>query len=357
MDDDIATLRAEIDALDRQLLDLLNRRATFAQQIGEYKQRHNQPVFRPEREREVIAKVQGANPGPLHGDGISAIWREIMSACRALEARQQVAFLGPEGTYSEQAARQFFGSSCAFLPCADLDEVFRSQLSGASAYAVVAIENSTEGAVARTLDLLLAHPVLLCGEISLAIHHNLLRKCAGTDGIQAVVAHPQALAQCRQWLDAHLPGIERRAVSSNAEGARLAAQDQSLAAIAGEQAASQYQLHTTAARIQDEAQNRTRFVVLGTQTPPPTGRDRTSLILSVPNRAGAVFEMLKPLAEHGVSMSRFESRPARSGAWEYFYYIDLEGHKDDPQVSKALEVLRQACAFYKNLGSYPIWKE
>ena len=357
MDVDIAPLRAQIDALDRELLDLLNRRAAFARQIGEHKHRHNQPVFRPEREREVIAKVQQANAGPLHSEGIAAIWREIMSACRALEARQQVAFLGPEGTYSEQAARQFFGSSCAFLPCADLDEVFRNQLSGASAYAVVAIENSTEGAVARTLDLLLAHPVLICGEISLAIHHNLLRKRSGIDGIQAVLAHPQALAQCRQWLDANLPGIERRAVASNAEGARLASQDDALTAIASEQAASQYLIHIAAERIQDEARNRTRFVVLGTQTPPPTGHDRTSLILSVPNRAGAVFEMLKPLAEHGVSMSRFESRPARSGGWEYFYYIDLEGHQDDPQVRKALEVLRQVCAFYKNLGSYPIWQE
>ena len=357
MDADLTPLRTQIDALDRQLLDLLNQRASLAQRIGEHKQRLDMPVFRPEREREVIAKVQQANAGPLHDTGIAAIWREIMSACRALEARQQIAFLGPEGTYSEQAARQFFGSSCAFLPCADLDEVFRSQLSGASAHAVVAIENSTEGAVARTLDLLLAHPVLICGEISLAIHHNLLRKRAGTDGIRAVLAHPQALAQCRQWLDAHLPAVERRAVASNAEGARLAAQDETLAAIAGEQAASQYQLHVASARIQDEAQNRTRFIVLGTQTPQPTGRDRTSLILSVPNRAGAVFEMLKPLAEHGVSMSRFESRPARSGTWEYFYYIDLEGHQDDPPVRQALDELRRACAFFKNLGSYPIWQE
>ncbi len=357
MDTDLTPLRERIDAIDRQVLELLNQRARHAQDIGLHKHRFGLPVFRPEREREVIAKVQQANTGPLLSDGVMAIWREIMSACRALEARQQVAFLGPQGTYSEQAARQFFGSSCNFNACTDLDEVFRSQINGSSAFAVVAIENSTEGAVARTLDLLLAHPVLISGEISLAIHHNLLRKRPGIDGIRAVLAHPQALAQCRQWLDAHLPAIERRAVSSNAEGARLAAQDETLAAIAGEQAASQYLLHVAAARIQDEAQNRTRFVVLGAHTPQPSGRDRTSLILSVPNRAGAVFEMLRPLAEHGVSMSRFESRPARSGAWEYFYYIDLEGHQDDPPVRQALDELHRACAFFKNLGSYPIWQE
>ncbi len=357
MDADLTPLRDQIDALDRQLLKLLNQRAQLAQEIGQHKHRHGLPVFRPEREREVIAKVQQANAGPLQGEGVAAIWREMMSACRALESRQQVAFLGPEGTYSEQAARQFFGSSCSFVACADLDEVVRSQLSGSSAFAVVAIENSTEGAVARTLDLLLAHPVRICGEISLAIHHNLLRKHAGVDGLKAVLAHPQALAQCRQWLDAHLPTVERRAVSSNAEGARLAAQDTRLAAIAGEQAANQYQLHIAAARIQDEAQNRTRFVVLGGQPTQPSGHDRTSLILAVPNRAGAVFGMLKPLADHGVSMSRFESRPARSGSWEYFFYVDIEGHQDDPQVARALEALRESCAFFKNLGSYPIVRE
>ncbi|MHB1667551.1 prephenate dehydratase [Thiomonas sp.] len=357
MDTDLTPLRDRIDAIDRQLLELLNQRARHAQDIGQHKHRAGQPVFRPEREREVIAKVLQANAGPLLSDGVTAIWREIMSACRALEARQQVAFLGPEGTYSEQAARQFFGSSCSFAACTDLDEVFRSQLSGSSAFAVVAIENSTEGAVARTLDLLLAHPVQICGEISLAIHHNLLRRHDGLDGVAAVLAHPQALAQCRQWLDKHLPGVERRAVSSNAEGARLAAHDASLAAIAGEQAASQYALQVAAPRIQDEAQNRTRFIVLGGQPTQPSGHDRTSLILAVPNRAGAVFGMLKPLAAHGVSMSRFESRPARSGAWEYFFYVDIEGHQDDARVARALDALRQSCAFFKNLGSYPIGRE
>ncbi len=355
--DDIQGLRDQIDAVDRELLALLNRRAQLAQRIGEHKHRLQLPVFRPEREREVIDKVRRANSGPLRDDGVAAVWREVMSACRALEARQRVAYLGPEGTYSELAARRFFGSSCDFVPCADFDEVFHSQLAGATDFALAAIENSTEGAIARTLDLLLVQPVRVCGEISVPVHHNLLRRESGLHGIDVVLAHPQALSQCRQWLDAYLPGVERRAVASNAEGARLAAEEPRLAAIAGEHAAALYALQVVARHIQDQAQNRTRFIVLGTQQPQATGDDRTSLILAVPNRAGAVFEMLRPLATHGVSMTRFESRPARSGDWEYYFYVDIEGHADDPPVRAALDALRGGCAFFKNLGSYPVWRD
>ncbi len=350
----LTPLRDQIDDIDRQILELLNRRARLAQQIGVHKHRLGQPVFRPERELAVVRKVQQANTGPLLGPGLAAIWTEVMSACRALEATQRVAYLGPEGTYTELAARRFLGSSCELLPCADLDEVFRMQIGGAASHAVVPVENSTEGAVARTLDLLLTQPAHLCGEISLPIHHGLLRRVPGLQGLRAVLAHPQALSQCRQWLDAHLPGVERRAVASNAQGARLAAQDDALAAIAGEHAAALYGLQVAASRIQDEVGNRTRFVVLGAEAPERSGRDRTSLILAVPNVAGAVFRMLQPLAEHGVSMSRLESRPARSGAWEYVFYVDLEGHADDPPVASALQALQRDCALFKNLGSYPV---
>ncbi len=352
--DTLAPLRERIDAIDREILDLLNRRARLAQQIGEHKHRLGLPVFRPERELAVVRKVQQANPGPLHAASLASVWTEIMSACRALEGVQRIAYLGPEGTYSEQAARRLFGSSCEFVACADLDEVFHSQLSGSTSHAVVPLENSTEGAVSRTLDLLLSQPAQLCGEISLPIHHNLLRLRDGVDGLRAVLAHPQALSQCRKWLDTHLPGVERRAVSSNAEAARVAAGDDTLGAIAGEHAATLYGLRLAATHIQDEVGNCTRFVVLGAETPGRSGRDRTSLILAVPNVAGAVVAMLRPLAEHGVSMSRFESRPARSGAWEYMFYVDIEGHAGDPNVAAALEALRAHCAFFKNLGSYPI---
>ncbi len=350
----LAPLRDQIDAIDREILELLNRRARLAQRIGEHKHQLGLPVFRPERELAVVRKVQQANAGPLRDTSLAAVWTEIMSACRALEATQRVAYLGPAGTYTEAAARRFFGAGCEFVPCADLDEVVRGQLGGACSHAVLPIENSTEGAVARTLDLLLSLPVHICGEISLPIHHNLLRLRPELQGLRAVLAHPQALSQCRQWLDTHLPGVERRAVASNAEASRLAAQDDTLAAIAGEHAARLYGLQLAATRIQDEIGNRTRFVVLGAETPASTGHDRTSLILAVPNVAGAVVAMLQPLAAHGVSMSRFESRPARSGAWEYMFYVDLEGHAEDPPVAAALAALRAHCAFFKNLGSYPI---
>ncbi len=352
-EDDLLPWRERIDAIDRQILDLLNERARAALQIGQLKARQGLPVFRPEREREVQARLQQHNAGPLQPAGVSAIWREIMSACRALEHPTRVAYLGPAGTFSEQAAQQFFGSSAQGVPCASIDEVFRSHLAGDSEFAVVPLENSTEGAVARSLDLLLEHPVNICGEVVLPIRHHLLRSVDGTVGIAAVVAHPQALAQCAGWLRSYLPHAELRAVASNAEGARLAAKDATLAAIAGEQAAALYGLQQVASAIQDDPRNTTRFVVLGATRPAPSGRDRTSLILSVPNRAGAVYALLKPLAEHGVSMTRFESRPLRSGLWEYAFYIDIEGHQDEPRLAAALAELRQASAMYKCLGSYP----
>jgi len=352
--DELTVWRERIDAIDRQILALLNERAQAAQQIGHIKQRLGLPVFRPERERQVIDTLQAHNAGPLRNAGISAIWREIMSACRALEAPLRVAYLGPAGTFSEQAARRFFGSSVQGVACASIDDVFRSHLGGESEFAIVPVENSTEGAVARSMDLLLAYPVHLCGEVSLPIRHFLLHQTPGLQGIDVVAAHAQALAQCAGWLRSHLPHAELRPVASNAEGARLAAADPRIAAIAAEQTAALYGLHIAARAIQDEAQNTTRFVVLGAAQPQPTGDDRTSLILSVPNRAGAVYELLKPLAQHGVSMTRFESRPARSGQWEYAFYIDIEGHQDDPDVASALRELQSVCAMYKCLGSYPI---
>ncbi|MGE0072604.1 MAG: prephenate dehydratase [Thiomonas sp.] len=352
--DELTAWRERIDAIDRQILALLNQRAQAAQQIGHIKQRLGMPVFRPERERQVVDTLQAHNAGPLHNAGVSAIWREIMSACRTLEAPLRVAYLGPAGTFSEQAARRFFGSSAHGVACASIDDVFRSHLGGESEFAIVPVENSTEGAVARSMDLLLAHPVHLCGEVSLPVRHFLLRQTPELQGIDVVAAHAQALAQCAGWLRSHLPHAELRSVASNAEGARLAAADARIAAIAAEETAALYGLHIAARAIQDEAQNTTRFVVLGAARPQPTGDDRTSLILSVPNRAGAVYELLKPLAQHGVSMTRFESRPARSGQWEYAFYIDIEGHQDDPEVAMALRELQSACAMYKCLGSYPI---
>jgi len=355
---DLQALRTQIDALARELLALLNRRAGLALQVGELKKREGSPVFRPEREAQVIDSLKAANPGPLPAECVAPIWREIMSASRALEAPTRVAYLGPAGTFSELAALGYFGSSIVRVLCGSIDEVFRATSAGAAEFGVVPVENSTEGMVARSLDLFLHTPLAIVGETSLFVRHNLMRRAGGLEGIAAVVAHPQALAQCHAWLSAHLPQVERRPAASNAEGARLAAADPSLAAIASERAASEFGLHILAPAIQDDAHNRTRFAVVAepSSLPPPraTGHDCTSLVVSVPNRPGAVHDMLVPLKHHGVSMSRFESRPARSGQWEYYFYIDLVGHPEEPRVAAALSELRAVCAFFKVLGSYPV---
>jgi chorismate mutase/prephenate dehydratase len=355
---ELQPLRAQIDALDRELLALLNRRAGLALQVGEIKKREGSAVFRPEREAQVIDNLKAANPGPLATGSVAPIWREIMSACRSLETPLRIAYLGPAGTFSELAALGYFGASIVRLPCTSIDEVFRCASGGAADFGVVPVENSTEGVVARSLDLFLTTPLAIVGETSLYVRHNLLRKVEGAAGLEAVCAHPQALAQCHAWLNAHLPNVERRPVASNAEGARLAAGSEKLAGIASERAAGEYGLHVLAPAIQDDPHNRTRFAVVALPDahpqPKPTGHDCTSLVVSVPNKPGAVHDMLVPLKNHGVSMTRFESRPARSGQWEYYFYIDIDGHPDQPPVAQALQELRAVCAFFKLLGTYPL---
>jgi chorismate mutase/prephenate dehydratase len=354
----LLSLRTQIDAIDRELLALLNRRAGLALQVGEIKKREGSAVFRPEREAQVIDNLKALNAGPLATDSVAPIWREIMSACRSLETPLRIAYLGPAGTFSELAALGYFGASIVHVPCTSIDEVFRAASGGAADFGVVPVENSTEGVVARSLDLFLTTPLAIVGETSLYVRHNLLRKVEGTAGLEAVCAHPQALAQCHAWLNAHLPQVERRPVASNAEGARLAATDNKLAGIASDRAASEYGLHVLAPAIQDDPHNRTRFAVVALPDAHPqpraTGHDCTSLVVSVPNRPGAVHDMLVPLKQHGVSMTRFESRPARSGQWEYYFYIDIDGHPDQPHVAQALQELRSVCAFFKLLGTYPL---
>ncbi|MDR2853433.1 MAG: prephenate dehydratase [Burkholderiaceae bacterium] len=354
-------LRTQIDALDQQLLTLLNQRARLAEQVGEIKKIEGTPFFRPDRVAQVIEKIKRANPGPLENAHVATIWREIMSACLALESPQRVAVLGPEGTFCEQAAIEYFGSAAERVYCASFDEVFHAVASGNAQYGVVGVENSNEGAVTRTLDMFLRSPAHIVGDVRLPVRHNLLRQTDTLEGIEVVLAHPQALAQCQNWLAHHLPRAERRPVSSNAEGARLAATEPAWAALASERAAGQYGLHSVAHAIQDDADNRTRFAVICLPSvlpmPPATGRDCTSLVVSVPNRPGAVHDLLVPLKNNGVSMTRFESRPARTGRagrWEYHFYIDIDGHPSQPQVAAALDELRSLCAFYKMLGAYPL---
>ncbi len=358
MTTNLADLRIQIDTIDRELLVLLNRRAEVAEQVGEVKRREGSSFFRPDRVAKVIEQIQQANKGPLKSEHVAAVWREIMSACLALEAPVRVAYLGPAGTFSEQAALQFFGQSIEHVPCDNVDEVFRATASGSAGYGVVAVENSTEGVVSRSLDLFLTSPLHIVGEVSLMVTHNLLRLSDSMEAIEAVYAHPQALAQCQGWLTAHLPHATRHAVSSNAEGARLASTNNAWAGIASERAGAKFGLHSVAHGIQDEAFNRTRFAVVclpkTLPAPPASGKDCISLVVSVTNRPGAVHDLLVPLKDHGVSMTRFESRPARSGQWEYYFYIDLQGHPSQPHVQAALAELQRLCAFYKVLGTYPV---
>lgn len=351
-------LRNQIDAVDLELIALLNKRAALAHEVGEIKRLDGSTVFRPDRENQVISNLQAVNQGPLKDHSVAIIWREIMSACRSLEAPQRVAYLGPAGTFSEQAAIQFFGGSMARVMCVSFDEVFRATAAGSAEFGVVPIENSSEGVVSRTLDLLLSSPLHIIGETSFLVRHNLLRLEPSLSNIEAVYAHPQALSQCQDWLSTHLPHADRRAAPSNAEGARLASTNPAWAAIASERAGSEFGLHVVSYAIQDDAFNRTRFAVICLPTtlaaPQATGKDCVSLIVSVNNKPGAVHDLLMPLKRHGVSMTRFESRPARSGQWEYYFYIDLAGHPSEPHVAAALEELRSLCAFYKVLGTYPV---
>ncbi|MDB5796894.1 MAG: pheA [Paucimonas sp.] len=353
-DEQLKPLREQIDAIDAQLLDLLNQRARVAQQVGHLKAATNAPVFRPEREAQILRRVAERNPGPLQDHDLQSIFREVMSACRALEKRVTVAYLGPAGTYSEQAVFRQFGQAIDALPCVSIDEVFRATEAGTAEFGVVPVENSNEGAVNRSLDLLLQTTLTISGEISLPVHHTLMTRSGSMEGVERICAHSQALAQCQNYLNQNYPQIQRQSVASNGEAARMAADDPTTAAIAGESAGVHYGLQVVQSHIQDDPHNRTRFAVVGRLRPGPSGNDHTSLVLSVPNKAGAVVAMLAPLSRHGVSMTRFESRPARLGTWEYYFYVDLEGHAEDEKMSLALDELKQNAAFFKLLGSYPL---
>jgi chorismate mutase/prephenate dehydratase len=356
MDDDsidqgIAGRRAAIDRIDGELVRLLSERARHAQAIGKLK--GDGPVYRPEREAEVLRHAVAANAGPLPNDAVGRVFAEIVSACRALEQELKIAYLGPAGTFSEMAVAKHFGHSVEGEPLASIDEVFRAAETGAAQFAVVPVENSTEGAVGRTLDLLLQTPLAICAEVVLRVHQNLMGKRDSTAGVVRVYSHAQSLAQCHQWLAAHLPHAERVQVASNAEAARLAGQEPDACAVGPAIAAERYGLNLLAANIEDAPNNLTRFLVLGNLQTAPTGRDLTSLVMSAPNRPGAVHALIAPFAQHGVSMSRIESRPARLGRWEYMFYIDVEGHQRDRKVADALAALKDLAPFLKVLGSYP----
>jgi len=347
-------LRDRIDALDVKLQELISERARCAQDIAQIKQRTGSDNFyRPEREVEVLRRVLERNHGPLVDEEMARLFREIMSACLALESPMHIAFLGPEGTFTQAAALKHFGHSVRTVPLGAIDEVFREVESGAAHFGVVPIENSTEGVVNHTLDMFASSPLKICGEVELRIHHHLLGKGKGRKGRKKVVSHSQSLAQCREWLDANLPRVERVAVASNAEAARLAAADKQLLAIAGSSAAELYGLNIVAENIEDEPDNTTRFLVIGRLDASSSGSDKTSLLVSGQNRSGSLASLLAPLARNGINMTRIESRPSRRGLWEYVFFMDIDGHIEEPKVRAALDELEREAAFVKWLGSYP----
>lgn len=347
-------LRKRIDDIDATVEDLISERVQIARHIAEIKRDlGNESYYRPEREAQVLRKVIERNKGPLSDQDMVRLFREIMSASLAAQAPISVGFLGPEGTYTQNAALKHFGHSATTIPLATITEVFQTVEKGQAQFGVVPVENSTEGVVTHTLDMFLDSPLKICGEILLRIRHQLLGTGDSIDAVTKVLAHSQSLAQCRQWIGKHLPDVETVAVSSNAEAARRAAEDDTWAAIASSAAADFYRLNVLASDIEDDPGNTTRFLVVGTTQSGPSGCDKTSLLVSSQNKPGALYRLLGPLAEHGVSMTRIESRPSRKGIWEYVFFIDIEGHAEDSHIANVLKELEHEAAFVNLLGAYP----
>lgn len=350
----LTLLREQIDRIDAHILNLLNRRAGLAMRVGQLKSRERAAVYVPSRERQVFARLAELNQGPLSNNAIRAIYREIISASRALEEPLRIAYFGPEATYTHMAAREQFGAQAVFVPIATIPQVFAEVERAQADYGVVPIENSSEGSVALTLDTFVDSPLNIITEVALEIRHCLLSRATRLDQVKRVLAHPQALAQCRRWLTAHLPGVAVEEAASNARAAELAAADAQVAAVAGHMAAETYKLNILAVGIQDQAANFTRFAVLGRPQPvgPSTKHDKTSLLLSVRDEVGALYHALKPFADHAINLLRIESRPLKGRPWEYLFFIDVEGHIHDEPIARALQEIQPLCSFVKVLGSY-----
>lgn len=345
--------RSRINNLDDQILNLLNQRAEAALKIGDLKRHLGVPAYAPEREAEVLRRVTDSNRGPLTGDMPRAIWREILSACRALEEPVTIAFLGPLATFTHQAALQRFGESAVYRPSRSNVEIFDDVERGHAQYGVVPVENSTEGAVNVVLDRLADSDVVICGECYLDIAQHLLSRATELGEVKRVLSHPQGLAQCRRWLAEHLPDVPTEETTSTAAAAEFAAGDATVAAIASELAGRMYGVPALRQRIEDNRSNATRFLVIGQRAVGPTGRDKTSILFAMPNTPGALHAILDPLARRGINLSKIESRPARQRHWDYVIFVDFEGHRDTPAVESALADVRARTLFLKVLGSYP----
>jgi len=356
----LESIRERIDGIDSQLHALINERARLAQQVGisKHASGHTVDFYRPEREAQVLRMALERNQaerGPLRDEEILRLFREIMSACLAQQEPLKVGFLGPEGTFTQQAVYKQFGHSVRALPLTSIEEVFHEVESGTADFGVVPIENSSEGTVNNTLDMFLTSPLGICGEVELRIHHNLMGRMAALGDVQRICAHPQALAQCRGWLAENFAGVEKVPVSSNAEGARRARDEDGTAAIGPMAAAELYGLNILVPEIEDRADNTTRFLVIGRKTFPPSGQDKTTLLVSGAHTdaPGALFRLLGPLAKHGISMTRIESRPSRRRKWDYVFFIDVEGHAAAEPLATALGQLKGQASLCRVLGSYP----
>jgi len=355
---ELAALRDKIDGIDTQIGELISSRAQCAQDVAEIKQRYSGDeapnFYRPEREAQVLRKAMERNQGPLHDEEYARLFREIMSACLALENPIKVAYLGPEGTYTQQAALKHFGQSAHTVSMSAIDEVFREVASGAAHYGVVPVENSTEGVVTHTLDNFLASSVKICGEVVLRIHHHfLVSDVTHVSNITRVYSHAQSLSQCRKWLDGHFPNAERIAVNSNSEAARRLKGEWNAAAIAGEIAADLYDLTSYAQNIEDQPDNSTRFLIIGSEDVGPSNDDKTSLVVSTRNEPGALHGLLEPFHRHGIDLTRVETRPSSTGTWNYVFFIDFAGHVTDSVVQAALKDVEKNVSDLKILGSYP----
>lgn len=353
---DLRTIRDRIDSIDRQIQELIAARARTAQDVAQIKGAGRPAIdyYRPEREAHVLRMVVDRNDGPLSDGEMVRLFREIMSSCLAQEEPLKIGYLGPEGTFSEQAVRKHFGHAAYGLSLGSIEEVFQEVAAGNADFGIVPVENSSQGMIQVTLDLFLTSDLKICGEVELRVHQYLHSRLGVLDGIERVYSHAQSLQQCQAWLRMHLPKAERIAVSSNAEAARRVRHDDYAAAIGGEMAGRVYGLRSVAGPIEDRADNTTRFLVIGRSLFPPSGNDRTSLLATVNDRPGALYHILRPLFEQGVSMNRIESRPAHTGKWKYAFFIDVDGHCEEPAVAAALEQMRAATAELRILGSYPV---
>lgn len=352
----LADVRTRIDSIDRQIQELISERANWAREVAKVKGEGLSAIdyYRPEREAHVLRMVVDRNHGPLSDTEVVRLFREIMSSCLAQEDPLKIGYLGPEGTFSEQAVRKHFGHAAYGLPLDSIEEVFQEVADGHADFGVVPVENSGQGMIQMTLDMFLTSQATICGEVELRVHQCLHSLSGKLEDVRRVYAHAQSLQQCKTWLRLNLPNVECEAVSSNAEAARMARHADDVAAIAGETAGKVYGLKTIESGIEDRADNTTRFLVIGRDLFPPSGNDRTSLLITVNDKPGALYDVLSPFARHGVSMNRIESRPAHTGKWQYAFFIDVSGHVDDDAVQASIKEIGGSVAQLRVLGSYPV---